>query len=443
MAQVTVAYKALPTLAAFHRSDDPTRCVVGPFGSGKSVAAIIELAMNSRLSVNTRYVCVRKTYRMLQDTVIKTFFEWIPKTAGQWREADMTFTMDTPGRGKAEFLFRSAESPEDIEKFKGLEISGYWLDEAVEMPSEVKLVLQGRLRYPKEHTRFIGVLTTNPCDTEHWIYRDFVANPLPGHKYFKQPWDENKPNLRAGYYEEMAAAYRDRPELLRRYVYGEWGSVFHGKQVYPEFNFDFHVAKAPLAPVQGVQIVRGWDFGLSPACIFTQVHPNGQWLVLREIYSDDSSIDEFGDAVVSFANREFRGFEFVDVGDPAGRARAATDESSCYDILAAKQIYCKQAATNALMPRLEAVKRKLVRTFKGRPALVIDPRCKRLIDGFSGGYGFKPIGNSGQFTEKPEKNQYSHIHDALQYAALDQFGYTEPDPKMWAEPMQPANLGIF
>jgi phage terminase large subunit len=94
-----------------------------------------------------------------------------------------------------------------------------------------------------------SLLTTNPCDTEHWLYRDYVSNPLPGHAYWRQGAREN-PYLTKEYYDNLEAIYRDRPEIKRRYIDGEWGAIFSGKPVYGnEFNHDFHVSKEHLKPV--------------------------------------------------------------------------------------------------------------------------------------------------------------------------------------------------
>jgi hypothetical protein len=385
-----------------------------------------------------RTVVVRKTYRMLKDSVIKTFFEWIPKSAGKYSEADLTFSMPLQGGGFWEVLFRSADTPEDIEKFRGVEITDYWIDEAQEVAQDVKLILDGRRSYPAGAPVevFKSILTTNPCDTAHWIFRDFVERPLPGHVYWRQSAREN-PYLHKEYYDELEAIYRDRPEIKRRYVDGEWGAIFSGKPVYlQEFNYDFHVAKNHIDPVRGLPIQRGWDFGLSPACLFTQTLSTGEWIILRELWSDDMSIDEFGDAVKDYSNQNFRRFEFDDVGDPAGTTRAQTDEKSCMDILAGKNIWVRPAPTNEFIPRREAVARRLLRAYKGRPYMVIDPRCRRLIDGFSGGYRYKERGNTGTHGDRPEKNQYSHPHDALQYLALDLFGYADFNPNLWTEPMK-------
>jgi hypothetical protein len=65
--------------------------------------------------------------------------------------------------------------------------------------------------------------------------------------------------------------------------------------------------------------------------------------------------------------------------------------------------------------RRESVEYQLGRLVAGQPALLIDPGCHRLINGFLGGYCYKEVGNTGTYQDKPDKNKYSHCHDALQY----------------------------
>ena len=55
----------------------------------------------------------------------------------------------------------------------------------------------------------------------------------------------------------------------------------------------------------------------------------------------------------------------------------------------------------------------------GNAGFLIDPRCKELIKGFEGGYAYRRIQVSGErYDDRPEKNHFSHIHDALQYLML-------------------------
>lgn len=55
---------------------------------------------------------------------------------------------------------------------------------------------------------------------------------------------------------------------------------------------------------------------------------------------------------------------------------------------------------------------------------LLDPACGVLRKGFKGGYKYRRIQVTGEerFTDEPMKNNYSHIADALQYAAMESGG---------------------
>ena len=46
---------------------------------------------------------------------------------------------------------------------------------------------------------------------------------------------------------------------------------------------------------------------------------------------------------------------------------------------------------------------------------LVDKSCTMLLKGFRHGYRYKKKRN-GELEDKPDKNEYSHIHDANQYA---------------------------
>ena len=55
----------------------------------------------------------------------------------------------------------------------------------------------------------------------------------------------------------------------------------------------------------------------------------------------------------------------------------------------------------------------------GRPALLISPRAKMLRKGLMGGFCYRRLKVGGtQYTEEPDKNQYSHVVESAEYALL-------------------------
>src|SRR5206468_1195693 len=77
----------------------------------------------------------------------------------------------------------------------------------------------------------------------------------------------------------------------------------------------------------------------------------------------------------------------------------------------------KPAPSNAVAMRLEVVRNALSRLVDGAPGLLISPTCTNLRRALAGGYRFRQVnvGSGVAFSDSPEKNDSSHIADALQY----------------------------
>jgi hypothetical protein len=78
---------------------------------------------------------------------------------------------------------------------------------------------------------------------------------------------------------------------------------------------------------------------------------------------------------------------------------------------------------------------------EGKPQFQISPRCEMLRKGFLGRYRRVRIsGSAERYHDEPEKNEYSHPHDALQYAAVPIFGDVvrgrEEQRKQWSRPIE-------
>ncbi len=69
---------------------------------------------------------------------------------------------------------------------------------------------------------------------------------------------------------------------------------------------------------------------------------------------------------------------------------------------------------------IEAVSFFLNQLSNGKPRFILSRHCKLLRKGFNGGYRYRQLNVSGEtrYTDKPEKNSSSHIHDSLQYAMV-------------------------
>ena len=82
-------------------------------------------------------------------------------------------------------------------------------------------------------------------------------------------------------------------------------------------------------------------------------------------------------------------------------------------------ISARAASSNDVALRIEAVNAPLTRLNEKQSGILIDPRCTNLVKGFEGGYHYRRLQVSGErYEETPNKNRFSHVHDALQYLML-------------------------
>ena len=453
----TLTYNCGPVALKFH-ADKTSRVklLIGPFGTGKTSSAAYDVLMLQSKRVRadkdgikkSRFAVVRNTYPQLRDTTIKTVLDWFPPEmfGGDYKEtAKELFIKLDDGDGQSreiEIIFRALDNEKDVRNLLSLELTGAWCDEAREIKLDIIKGLLGRIgRYPSVRD-FAGqnpfvfppqiILTTNYPSTEHFLYKDFVEARIDGYAIYEQQQIENMHNLRPGYYDDLEKDYADRPDLLKTLVRGTWGVTVRGKLVYPsEFQRERHVAKNSIVPQDRQAIIVGWDnTGLSPAINLSYVNGVGQWRIFKEFCFEDTGITDATEAFMVWSNVNLHPeCTYRHIGDPAGKNRDSNKKSPAQYINEKAYEYGKtiviEDGIQTFKIRRESVAGRLTKTINGEPAMLIDPSCTRTIDGFEGGYAYAEIANSGVYRDEPMKNEYSHIHDSIQYPATRLFRTAE------------------
>lgn len=444
------SFLPVPTLQRFVQDNSFIRLVVGPVGSGKSSVCCVEIVRRACLQEpdkdgirKTRWAVIRNTAPQLRDTTIPTFIGsedgksdgWFPpRFYGRYKKTDNEFIMDFAlpdgSRVISEVLFRALDRPDQIRNLLSMELTGAWINEAREINKAVFEAIQGRVgRYPPSSTGGTSwhgiIMDTNPPDTDHWIFRIFEKNRPQNYAIYHQPSGrgpeaENLINLPRDYYSNLAIGKDEG--YIKVYIDGEYGFVQDGRPVYPSYSDSINLSKKTLYALKGLPIRLGWDFGLTPACVVTQLTPKGQFIILREYVATEMGIRRLAREIVKPAlMNEFRENPVISVGDLAGNQRTPTDERTCFQELNDAGIPTEMAKTNDTVRRVGSVEAFLSRRTLDGPGLIMDPSCHMLRAGFLGKYRYRRVRISGdeRFTDKPDKNEYSHPHDALQYAAMD------------------------
>jgi len=446
------------------KDDTFFRGIRGPVGSGKSVGCCVEVFRRALAQQKnddgirrSRWAIIRNTNPQLRTTTIKTWLDWFPED--QWGK----FQWSVPythhikqGDLDLEVIFLALDRPEDVKKLLSLELTGIWINEARELPKSIIDACTMRVgRFPSMREggpTWTGVIAdTNAPEEDHWWPIMSGEVPIPDHipieqarmlvkpdnwNFYVQPAGmieetdkdggilDYLPNKSAENKKHMLQTYY--PNLIRGktkswidvYVMNRLGTIQEGKPVYPSFVADTHIAKEEIPIADGVPLYIGIDFGLTPAAVFGQ-KVRGRWLIQSEIVAIDMGIVRFAEMLRQEIATRFANLDVHIYGDPAGDFRAQTDESTPFQILRGAGLRATPAPSNSVDLRLESVSSCLNKMVEGKPAFLIDRRCPTLIKGFEGGYSYKRLQVSGErFDDKPEKNMYSHVHDALQYLML-------------------------
>lgn len=254
-------------------------------------------------------------------------------------------------------------------------------------------------------------------------------------------------------------------QWVSQHVRSQWGLDLSGMPVYGQsFIPEAHIHHGTLYVYPGQALIVGFDPGLNPAMVVSQLAPNGQLRLLAELFMPNLLFREFvaSHCMPLLQGTRFGGCPIFCIMDPAGRNRTALSKDTALGVVQSYGLSCRVAYTNDLAPRLRATERWLMEmrgaaTLPGlpgsalhepglattptpriQPALLVDPGCFMLIEGFMGKYRYlkKPV--TGELSDKPEKKHpISDVQDCFQYICLAlsrKIPSAGAEQKLWAAP---------
>ncbi len=465
------SFVATPTMEEFMLSKAFVRVLGGPIGGGKSVCCLHDLflwaseqAANEKGERKTRFLIIRNTADQLRSTVQKSLHDWFPPgQAGTWKASEKTMYFDLPladgTRMKSEWMLIALDTPDDVRKALSLEATGIWGNEARELHPEVVEALLGRVdRYPSMKdggaTRAGAIFDTNMPDVDTWWHEKMENAPTNWSvhvqppaiismdqyldKYREEPEEERTAvafdgteyvsNPEADNYDHLSKTYYANnipgksADFIDVFLRCRYGRALNGTPVYdgtfiPEFHITDH-----LTPIkaENYPITIGLDFGRTPAAIFGQLDHRGRIMVFDELISENMGLEKFITTKLKpLIYEKYAGYPIIIAPDPAGWAKTQVTETSPVDVLKREgfKVVGRERLTNNVEPRIQSVERMLTRQVDGKAGFLISANCSSLIKGFKYGYRWK-VDKKGNIQDKsPDKNEFSHPHDALQYLA--------------------------
>jgi hypothetical protein len=430
--------------------------IMGPLGSGKTIQTINKIFdlmceqepvtdpqhkhYNKRLS---RWAAVRNTYSELTSTTIKDWLE-CHEEFGPYKEGSkeppnqkLTFKLEDGTTVEAQIYFIAFDRPDHVKKARGLQLTGAWLNEIKELSKTVVDMLDLRIgRYPSKKEgatpSWFGMIgDTNAPDDDHWYYElaeeskpeDFVFHRQPGgvmlvgEKWKPNPAAENLNNLPPEYY--IRGMQGKSQDWIRINLGNEYGFVADGKPVHPRYIDSVHCQDLDFTPDPNTVIVLGFDFGRTPACAFLQQAEMGRWICFDEFCAEDMSAITFGPELKRYIDTTYPDFTFGfrGYGDPSGGKGGEATDDTAHQIIIASGLPCVPTISNKAALRRAALEKPMTEMcMDGKPRFVLLPKCKKIRKGLKGAFSYRRIQVSGErYTDEPDKNEYSHPVEALEY----------------------------
>lgn len=478
-------YNATATGAAFHLCPMGYKFkgIRGPVGSGKSVSCCFDIFLKSsqqkvaeviedgvKKKIRwSRWLIGRHTYPALIKTTIETWNQWFGmRTTMHWGAPLSGRYEDYLPDGtllRIDLEFAALGAKNILNDLMSLEISGAWINEATQVPWQVIDRVHDRLgRFQPcrgvQLDSFGVIMDTNSPDESNWWFKFEKVTKPDGMVFFVQPPAllkrirdgkpyfedndgrdyadkgilpaENIENLKEGfgyYHKQIATKSADD---IKKLILNEFGTSIDGRPVYPEYNDEIHFANREIPFQRGLPLLLGSDFGRTPATVIAQLGMDGVLYVLDEITAVNMGAQQFIEELLRpklINEYHFPSIKLVNFGDPAGTNYNEVVSVSAIQTFNRYGIFTVPAPGtngNRVPIRIECVSELLRRGYRGAAALQISSRCTMLRKGFNGFYCYRRIRTSNvegdeRYTEEPDKNEFSHIHDAFQYLCMGAF----------------------
>jgi len=391
--------------------------LIGPQGEGKTFGAIGKILHHAqRFPYKIRGAIIRDRFTNIQTNTIPS----IMKVCGEI----VTFHNDghLMRAPNIDLDLFGVEDLADMNRLQGSEYYIVWIEEPApyfdagsigirEQVFDICYSRGGR----EEGAISTIVVTMNPASKTHWTYRRFILRPMEDMEVIRIPYGEN-PHLSSKERNRSKEVWKAHPDMLARYVQGEFASVHIGEAVVPEFKESKNISKVPLEPNDCLTF-RLWDGWLNPTCVFVQVSPMGQVFILGTVRGENIGMKQLIEQFVKpvMATKYFKIKEWRDIGDLHLRDVDQSDSTKCAAEVVEKSLGTYfEDGDMSWESRRETLKEVFNMTVDGEPKIIVSCDDDIMIEALGGGWHYSKS-PSGVITDKPVKDKHSHPGDALSH----------------------------
>lgn len=299
-------------------------------GGGKSFVCLAALIILARVYPGSKWCVIRESLPTLKRTTLQTFKKLIPTSfVRDYNQQDQIYTFTNSSQ--IMFMAEDYANDKDFDRFKGLEVNGFLLEQIEELHEDllpVCFVRAGRHLINKMPPRPIILANVNPTLT--WpktkIYDRWEKNQLPDDWFYEPAKISDNPVLfNDKQYMHNVTAHLD-DLARRRLIDGDWSAFAVDKPYLYNFSLSKHVIDE-YQPNPHLPILALFDFNVEPmTALIAQRETMMKCVVFDEFEIKTGSTEEMCDLIkAKYVNWLFN----IQVsGDATGRNRQAVTQGN-------------------------------------------------------------------------------------------------------------------
>lgn len=291
-------------------------------GGGKTYVCLAVLLILAKVYPKSKWCVIRESLPTLKRTTLESFKKLVPQNfIKSYNQTDQIYTFKNGSQ--IFFMAEDYENDKDLDRFKGLEVNGFLLEQIEELQHDLLkmcFIRAGRHIIEKMPNPLI-IANVNPTLT--WpkteIYERWENGKLPDDWYYEPAKISDNPALfNDPKYMHNVTAHLD-PLTKARMIDGDWSAFAVDKPYFYNFSIGKHVIKE-YKPNPHLPILISFDFNVEPmtAIIAQQIDIHTSY-IFDEIEIKTGSTEEMCEQILV----KYNGWELTVTGDATGRNRTS------------------------------------------------------------------------------------------------------------------------
>jgi len=423
-------FELTPTQSAYVNSTSMINVIYSSRGEGKTMCSIIAMLAHAKRNQKAiRCAIVRDTHENIKISIVRAIQEVLPQALYQFKNDFKQLIIKSEPHVFCDLF--GIDDLAALQKLQGPEYSLVWLEEPAPMSDKANAglsedVYNAALIVCARQKDTIARLqvSMNPADQDHWTYRRFFEepdvdplNPLITKAVFAVPYGDNK-NLSDQARQAVKVAYKNDAASYARYVDNKFVAITKGTKVTPNYGTGAYTSERPLEPAPGLEGFRAYDGWFNPVCHLGQITSTGRLIFIDTLRGDNMDIRTLlNQKVVPMLNSprwRDKCKSWRDIGDISMRipdqsninqsaARVIEDTfGTHFEPGPARWVHMKQGIDNIFNINIT-----------GKPAFIVNKANRALDKALAGSWNYKTDNSGNIMSDKPDKNEASHIGDAF------------------------------